>query len=995
MDRTEEDIKVNIVIPYLRSLGFTEDELKFEQSFIVHLGRYAVRIDSGQGIRTGHPRLDILITRNGSNLCVLEVKTDSKPLTEHDRDQAISYSRLVHPMAPVAIVTNGLETVMYDSFTKRSVQRDKSEILSCSAPDDLRLAYEDALEYFMGYSKENIAKFSFSQVSEGMKTLSGSKDDRDKKFIKELYVESNVLSAQFQSFLESSKTVFGIVGDSGVGKTCGMCGLALRYVNSGYLVLFYRAQEILQSITNSIATDCNWTFSLQLGDIAVVKRLCKLFRSTPVLVFIEAIDDWASPDKSQMLDNFIKTTSGTNIRLVVSCKSGEWPDFVSRKGVPSYLSQCLYSREPARGYAIEPFNRAEFSTLMKKYRDFYGFRGEFENRVLEECRRLPFMLRVFFEVAEEKEYSHITFSVKEFFDRYYQKLLERLDRKDREVAERVLRHVAKLQFDNNEDPISETAVREALGLGLQDKLPEELFHAHILQKVRVGAQNKLTFYFKKLRDYIIAFHSEGWDQLCDQDLDRKWDTICRTGVPIEAATLFYQLCDQSRKTILASPLSSKAEEYLSLYRQTIKTHFPNLVRQFSPGSLDTAGIGFIGIWNPLQDKLTSYGFRIIAPGDEAVVLIPSSSQSFWGDEDSNLPSMLGGRTLHFTGSSDGFRNIDIKKEVIENEIVPQLIALIDHGMLNETSSFALSVEKALGLIVALQGAAHCIENHKQISPLLPISIDKVEYEVRYARALRHLKHNHTKEQIEKGLIPVTLQDNMRSYKPSFTNEDSIRIANEARRLASENVPFTSCIRYPQIEALEQILLEAVKTLRLETEAIRFTILPDEDSVPTPPDYRAHGFYKQQTLIEFASKVFALFLQSYKSLIESNFPTLKGNFDLYAQMPVRWFVVIRPDRNFSVEIYNCTNEGIDKNEMMVCSPTEARFDVEQKMLTVAGRAFKVKDTRHIGIDSLLFPSRDYIPNVHRDFTVLRHMVYERIRREVGRAIVSLRSQVGLS
>ena len=94
MDRTEEDIKVNIVMPYLRSLGFTEDELKFELSFTVHLGRYSVRIDNGQGIRTGHPRLDILITRNGNHLCVFEVKTDSKPLTEDDRDQVVSYARL-------------------------------------------------------------------------------------------------------------------------------------------------------------------------------------------------------------------------------------------------------------------------------------------------------------------------------------------------------------------------------------------------------------------------------------------------------------------------------------------------------------------------------------------------------------------------------------------------------------------------------------------------------------------------------------------------------------------------------------------------------------------------------------------------------------------------------------------------------------------------------------------------------------------------------------
>jgi len=40
-------------------------------------------------------------------LCVVEVKDTSVPIGSDEIDQAVSYGRLVHPLVPICIITNG------------------------------------------------------------------------------------------------------------------------------------------------------------------------------------------------------------------------------------------------------------------------------------------------------------------------------------------------------------------------------------------------------------------------------------------------------------------------------------------------------------------------------------------------------------------------------------------------------------------------------------------------------------------------------------------------------------------------------------------------------------------------------------------------------------------------------------------------------------------------------------------------------------------------
>lgn len=82
----EEEIRGNLLLPFLNDLGFDPSEILLEKSFSIRLGK-------SKHIVRG--RSDILCKRNGSNLFVVELKNDSIPIKEEDIDQGISYARLL------------------------------------------------------------------------------------------------------------------------------------------------------------------------------------------------------------------------------------------------------------------------------------------------------------------------------------------------------------------------------------------------------------------------------------------------------------------------------------------------------------------------------------------------------------------------------------------------------------------------------------------------------------------------------------------------------------------------------------------------------------------------------------------------------------------------------------------------------------------------------------------------------------------------------------
>ena len=107
---SEEDIKINCLLPYLAERGYKQNCMDFELPIEVHEGRKKKTIFA-----------DVLVYTSASKkapLLLCETKAPSEPLSRSAREQAISYARLLPQIAPLVLLTNGTQWQVFHTLDK-------------------------------------------------------------------------------------------------------------------------------------------------------------------------------------------------------------------------------------------------------------------------------------------------------------------------------------------------------------------------------------------------------------------------------------------------------------------------------------------------------------------------------------------------------------------------------------------------------------------------------------------------------------------------------------------------------------------------------------------------------------------------------------------------------------------------------------------------------------------------------------------------------------
>lgn len=122
--KTETDLEAVIrgtvmrVFPWLNP-AHVKHQIKFSFTF----GRSRIDVDSTDNYDK-QARSDIVLEKGGVPLAVLELKREGNALSAEDEAQGLSYARVLDPMAPIVIVTNGDETRIFDSYTGQCLGAD-------------------------------------------------------------------------------------------------------------------------------------------------------------------------------------------------------------------------------------------------------------------------------------------------------------------------------------------------------------------------------------------------------------------------------------------------------------------------------------------------------------------------------------------------------------------------------------------------------------------------------------------------------------------------------------------------------------------------------------------------------------------------------------------------------------------------------------------------------------------------------------------------------
>ncbi|MDR1964010.1 MAG: type I restriction enzyme HsdR N-terminal domain-containing protein, partial [Planctomycetaceae bacterium] len=119
--KTEEDLKVKVILPFLNTLGYSESFFRFENNIPVQVGTKSTVVKS-----------DIEVLFDGHVQMVIDTKRPSHSISERDVIQVVSYAKLVAtPPALYGVVTNGKETVVINIFSgqRTDIVPDKKQLL--------------------------------------------------------------------------------------------------------------------------------------------------------------------------------------------------------------------------------------------------------------------------------------------------------------------------------------------------------------------------------------------------------------------------------------------------------------------------------------------------------------------------------------------------------------------------------------------------------------------------------------------------------------------------------------------------------------------------------------------------------------------------------------------------------------------------------------------------------------------------------------------------
>lgn len=930
---TEEDIKAKIILPYLQDIGFDVSEITLEKSFKIRLGKTVHA--------TG--RLDILCKRHNRSLFVIELKSDTKPITNDDRDQGISYARLLDEIAPFTIVSNGLDTKIYDSITKEELNGKISEQsafwksgYSLSADEEIRIRYE-ALKNVISLTPENLKTFCEAQVNDRMGMIIGDIDSPFSKFVKELFIQREELQIAFNRFLNSAESTFGLVGNAGVGKTNAICSLTLQNFEESF-VFFYNA-AIINSPIECIAQDLNLAFSNRTETDTVLKKLNDLGRlsNKKVLIFIDAIDENTNPTITHELSELALAAKNLEfIKIIVSCKSNIFNSIVKINDTPTHLYEELKKSHRTSsdigdnpGFILTEFTDKELKDILPLYQKAFDFKGVISDTILKELKN-GFFLKIFCEVYSGKSIPN-KISDKELIKKYLKQSLDKTGI-GFVAGLRILSAVGKIIIDHEytswqsykDEGLDINQILEKLNFSLDENIPEDLFTRNILIKSNTVESYNISFYYSKIRDYIICFHSYQLDKLSDHEFYDVLSDFYQNHIGKSAIDFYIENAKPSHLDILVKFKKDKALSYVEGYNLFLEKNFKKNKSKFDPYTN-----GDIAILLP-RDLIHSHGYGLLPLENESddKLIFEDFGNSL--NADSDVVWQMGVKTLY--GSYE-YLLIKDQTTTIKKNILKELKKIMEKGGLTAYNSNILLMEEIAVIVYYYYKELGYDFNIKdfylpRFETIYPLDLVDLKQRINRWKFVQYYRYKATSSNNLYELVEIAINENHEVPQYNTTGDTA---------------PFKELGKIVDILLEKGINKISTHYLPLPNKSIEETkIFYQENSVDHRDRMRIFQYSQEQAKIYFID-FFTNFEICYKEFVEDCFPTFKNEFPFYNSIPNEYF--------FYTKDGDINNWGMFGYRPSITGKFEMHFEVAEPSWEL-GKKEKLSSLRTFSLDRIL-------------------------------------------
>lgn len=658
-------------------------------------------------------------------------------------------------------------------------------------------------------------------------------------------------------------------------------------------------------------------------------------------------------------------------------------------------------------FTLLPLSKKEFSRALGQYQEFYGVGRGWEDSALEAAHQSPFFMRVIFEVAQKRGDEFIILDSVEFFEKYFDQAISRLEHP--EAARLILSSTARALFESGSERILHDELVLRTGAAYSREVLDELIEYQILEWATTDAGMSVSFYFSLLRDYIIAFHSERW-QAADRAVFMKaLEELMDQTVNQEAVAFFYRYASPDKQRLMDADARLRAGRILKTYLMILSTDLRPIQNRFVPYT--NARIGYVSTFRPGSADLGFCHFREISDIEDEILLIPTVGKRLF---DSNLPHLYGARGLV---GMVGISGDDTTEWTINRAIGLQLQELVDQGRLDESSEIEMVAETLAGVAsrstCGYSGEPHPARLRKrppqyprQKPDLFPLRTQDVRRWLKYWLLYSHFREHRLAEKLRNGEIPIIEgKDGTRGYSSNLNYEEMKELEGRIEPLLDLDEAEIRKIIGPTKKI---ILREAYQRTNEALEALAAAgIEVIEDEYFPEPEILSRSGLKAEPVCAFLEKAFSKALESFISIVKENFPTLYKHFPSVRWQPLTLVLAVeieRTGRGWSdISIYVC--EGSNPLTQVIARPAEEvniiinrdpswRFEVE-----VGGRRYVRHETkatrevlgqRSVSLNRVLSPGSQYFGRLGNSMSswagpstrsVIRTIVYDWLRAEL--------------
>jgi len=278
---------------------FREVNVEHQKSFSIKFGHHNVDVDlKAPSTYPSRAILDILLTIGGKNIILLELKKESLALTDDDVSQGISYARLVHPMPPLTLISNGTDNQFYNTYTKEKIEATSVDLdfIQRLTDNSFHLAtkdFKEAVNLLLNREPELFSKI-INQITETkFQRLVGDIDDFKKPICNDFIIERQNIDKVI-SFFSGGASLVGIIGSAFTGKTNLLYQFFLKVKNEKNFLLYLDCNDHNYSIFQQLANHFTQNAKISITKDKIREWLINSLTDLPEGKFYLLLDNFNS-----------------------------------------------------------------------------------------------------------------------------------------------------------------------------------------------------------------------------------------------------------------------------------------------------------------------------------------------------------------------------------------------------------------------------------------------------------------------------------------------------------------------------------------------------------------------------------------------------------------------------------------------------------------------------------------------------------------------------